>query len=137
LNPISDEFNEDFTFLVQNVETTKEDGSPYTYGDKSIIIQIYKYKRLFDMTIKTESNIAEANHVVAEYGMIFGIAAPSFAGILIPLNVLRMVVLIPTKFPPSIAKILKVFVKFDETDPISKLKPNAFHSKQYVEERIF
>lgn len=133
ITPTVDQYNEKFLIRLKDIDTTKDDGSggtiAHTYEDKIIEIRIYRYKTFNDIDVELEQTISKVSYNVAEYSMILGIAMPSIAGILIPLNVLRMLVLIPTRITFSPIHLLKLFVTFEESDPIALISPDKFYAE--------
>jgi hypothetical protein len=74
--------------------------------------------------------IQNSTSIVADYGVLFGFVFPGVFSIVVPLNVLRMASLVPTRFPLRFLAALKIFVKFEEKDLLTTLTGDL-HSTEY------
>jgi hypothetical protein len=130
-----EDYDETIDLQFSNIGTT-HNGSEVVYQDKIVNFQVTKLPQVFGFSEGVSKGISSTSTMIADYGVFLGIAVPAMFSIVVPLNILRMLALVPVRFPIKFLGFVKLFVRFEESDLLAILT-NTFYTQEYKDSKIY
>jgi hypothetical protein len=140
LKIFQEEFYEEIRFYFSGIQyVDKKLGTVENYCSKDKEFLLYhnsnNYLGLKDEVI---TRTHKTQQLVADYGHILGLLVTSITAIMVPLNVLRLLILIPKRFPRRLLKMFLALVNIQERDFMAKTDVTGILLKgEDPDERIF
>ena len=135
---LRDEYSEDITIRTKNIELEDPNGT-YNILDKSLTFKVEQTQNEFlGLNKNTVGVINKSSFYISEFGQFLVITFPPIATLIAPLNILKLIALIPIKLHIRYIKVLQIFVKFEEEDMLSKLiDKGRLYSSHYKDLKLF
>ena len=97
-----------------------------------------KIDDILGMSKKTQRKIGKASNKVSDFSQFMIFLTPSIATFIIPINMARIVALLPTLLPGKFLAYLGLIVQFEENDLLTQTyAKKLFYSDEYLTRKVF
>ena len=86
---------------------------------------------------QNEQTLQESFTTFSGYGSVLLIFSPSLAGMVIPINTVKMIALLPIQYPEKVLYYLRLVVLFSEDDALTKRLEGKMYSNKDLNKRLF